>query len=114
MDSETIEHIAIAALENIKAKDITVYDVRRLTPLFEVMIIATGDSARQVKALADHVEEKLKEAGVRLLGSEGRQAAEWVLVDAGSVVIHVMHPHARQYYNLEELWGGVEKSRHPA
>jgi len=111
MDSQQIQKIALAALEDIKGKDITVYDVRHLTPLFETMIIATGDSTRQVKALADHVEERLKESGVPLLGSEGRQAAEWVLVDAGSVVVHVMHPHARQYYNLEELWGAAEKTR---
>lgn len=111
MDVATITDIAVAALEEIKGKDITVLDVHHLTSLFDKMIIATGDSTRQVKALADNVREKLKEAGADILGMEGEQASEWVLVDAGSVIVHVMHPTVRQHYNLEELWGAAQKAR---
>lgn len=111
MDIESLTRIAVAALEDIKGKEITVLDVHHLTSLFDRLIIASGDSSRQVKALADHVVEKLKEAGVTILGTEGQRAAEWVLVDAGDVVIHVMHPAVRAYYNLEELWGAVERER---
>ncbi|MEW5893086.1 MAG: ribosome silencing factor [Pseudomonadota bacterium] len=114
MDIERIVNIAVAALEDIKGKDITVMDVSHLSPLFERMIIASGDSSRQVKALADNVREKLKEAGVDILGTEGEAGADWVLVDAGSVIVHVMHPTVRAYYNLEELWGAAQKARSAA
>lgn len=109
--TEALTRIAVAALEDIKAKQITVLDVRSLTSLFDTMIIANGDSTRQVKALSDHVRDKLKEAGAQIVGTEGARAAEWVLVDAGSVVINVMHPAVRQYYNLEELWDGARQVR---
>ncbi len=108
---DRITAIAVAALEDIKGKDITVIDVAHLSPLFERMIIASGDSNRQVKALADNVRDKLKEAGVDIVGTEGEAGAEWVLVDAGSLVVHVMHPTVRAYYNLEELWGAAQKAR---
>jgi len=111
MDTAELTRIAIDALEEIKAKDITVMDVRHLTSLFDTMIVASGDSTRQVKALADNVREKIKEAGGDILGTEGEQASEWVLVDAGGVIVHVMHPTARQYYNLEELWGAAKNRR---
>lgn len=106
--------IAVAALEDIKGKDITVIDVAHLSPLFERMIIASGDSNRQVKALADNVRDKLKEAGVDIIGTEGEAGADWVLVDAGSLIVHVMHPTVRAYYNLEELWGAAQKARSAA
>jgi ribosome-associated protein len=111
MDANTVTRIAVAALEDIKGKDITVLDVHHLTSLFDKMVIATGDSSRQVKALADHVRDKLKEAGAEIIGTEGQQASEWVLVDAGSVVVHVMHPISREHYNLEELWGAAARNR---
>ena len=111
MDAETLTPIAVAALEDIKGKDIAVLDVREMTSLFDTLVIASGDSGRQVKALADHVLEKLKAAGAGIVGTEGEKAAEWILVDAGSVVVHVMHPAARSHYNLEELWGAVRKER---
>jgi ribosome-associated protein len=110
MDTEQIKKIAVAALEDIKGRDITVLDTRPLTSLFDAMIIASGDSTRQVKALADNVSEKLREAGVEILGSEGEQGSEWVLVDAGDVVVHVMQPSVRQMYDLEALWGVAAKS----
>lgn len=111
MDTETLTRIAVAALEDIKGKEITVLDVRELTSLFDRLIIASGDSSRQVKALADNVVEKLKVAGAQIFGTEGERAAEWVLVDAGDVVVHVMHPAVRAHYKLEELWGTVARER---
>lgn len=114
MDTAELTRIAVDALEEIKGKDITVLDVRHLTSLFDAMVVASGDSTRQVKALADNVREKIKEAGGDILGTEGEQAAEWVLVDAGSVVVHVMHPVTRQHYNLEELWGAAASHRRMA
>ena len=98
----------VAALEDIKARDIVVLDVRRLTALFDKLIVASGESARQNKALADSVQEKLKALGTKIVGVEGRRNGEWVLVDLGDVVVHVMHPAVRSFYNLEELWGGKE------
>lgn len=111
MDTAALTHIAVEALEEIKGKDITVLETGHLTPLFEAMIIASGDSSRQVKALADNVRDKIKEAGGEIIGTEGEKGSEWVLVDAGSVVVHVMHPTTRLHYNLEELWGAVAGAR---
>jgi ribosome-associated protein len=111
MDTATLTRIAVDALEEIKGKDITVIDTAHLSPLFETMVIATGDSSRQVKALADNVRDKVKESGGEIIGTEGGKGSEWVLVDAGSVVVHVMHPVARQHYNLEELWGAAASRR---
>jgi len=99
-----LQQTAVTALEDIKARDITVLDVRKLTSLYDTLIIASADSARQVKALAQHVRDKLKSAGATIVGVEGEAAGEWVLVDAGDVVVHVMQPAVRAYYNLEELW----------
>ena len=97
---------AVAALEDIKARDIVVLDVRRMTALFDKLIVASGDSTRQNKALADNVQVKLKALGATVHGIEGAASGEWILVDLGAVVVHVMQPAVRQYYNLEELWGG--------
>jgi len=97
----------VAALEDIKARDIVVLDVRRLTALFDRVIVASGESARQNKALANHVQENLKALGATVYGVEGADSGEWVLVDLGAVVVHIMQPAIRQYYNLEELWGGA-------
>lgn len=100
----TLQKIAIEALEDIKARDITVLDVRKLTSLYDTMVIASADSHRQVKALAMHVRDKLKEAGATIIGTEGEEGGEWVLVDAGDIVVHVMQPAVRTYYDLEALW----------
>ena len=99
-----LQRIAVSALEDIKAHDIAVFDVRKLTSLYDSLVIASADSARQVKALAQHVRDKLKEAGANIIGMEGEDGGEWVLVDAGDIVVHVMQPAVRAYYNLEELW----------
>jgi ribosome-associated protein len=104
MRLNNVQKIAVTALEDIKARDITVLDVRTLTGLCDTLIIATAESARQVKALSQHVREALKAAGATIVGVEGEQAGEWVLVDGGDIVVHVMQPATRAYYNLEELW----------
>ncbi|MDR2710616.1 MAG: ribosome silencing factor [Burkholderiales bacterium] len=100
----TLEKVAVAALEDIKAQDIIVLDVKKLTPLYDTLVIAGAQSARQTKALAQHVRDKLKEAGAMIVGVEGEEGGEWVLVDAGDIVVHIMQPAIRAYYNLEELW----------
>jgi ribosome-associated protein len=99
-----IQKTAVTALEDIKARDITVLDVRKLTSLYDTMIVATAESNRQVNALAHHVRDALKAAGATIIGVEGEQSGEWVLVDGGEVVVHIMQPAVRAYYNLEELW----------
>jgi ribosome-associated protein len=106
-----LQKIAVTALEDIKARDITVLDVRKLTSLYDTLIIASADSNRQVKSLALHVRDKLKDAGARIIGTEGEEAGEWVLVDAGDIVVHIMQPTVRAYYNLEELWTPPQPQR---
>ncbi|HEX8739423.1 MAG TPA: ribosome silencing factor [Casimicrobiaceae bacterium] len=111
MRLDRLQRIAVDALEDIKARDIKVLDVRKQTSLCDGMIIASADSARQAKALAQHVRDRLKEGGVAILGVEGEESGEWVLVDAGSLVVHVMQPAVRAYYNLEELWTPPPRTR---
>ena len=101
-----IEKIVIAALEDIKGKEIEVISTKKLTSLFESIVIASGDSNRQVRSLARSVTDKAREAGIDIQSTEGEDAGEWVLVDLGDVVVHIMQPAIRSYYNLEELWGG--------
>ncbi len=105
MDTETLKKLVVAALEDIKAKDIVSLDVSPLTSITDCMIVASGESARQTKALARNVTEKVKAAGGQIVGVEGEEAGEWILVDLGNVIVHIMHPAVRAYYNLEELWG---------
>lgn len=95
---------AVTALEDIKARDIKVLDVRKLTTFYDYLVIASAESNRQVKALAHHVRDRMKEAGADVIGLEGEETGEWVLVDCGDIVVHVMQPAVRAYYNLEELW----------
>jgi ribosome-associated protein len=104
MRVDRIVKAAVAALEDIKGRDIVVLNVVKLTSMFDRVIIATGDSTRQVKAMADNVQVKLKEKGAKINGVEGLQSAEWVLIDLGTVIVHVMLPTVRAHYNLEELW----------
>jgi len=106
-----LSKIAVTALEDIKARDITVFDVRKLTSLYDTLVIATAESNRQVKALAHHVRDKLKEAGASIVGVEGEDTGEWVLVDAGEIIVHVMQPAVRVHYNLEELWSTGKPAR---
>ncbi len=109
--SEDLVKLAIAALEDIKAQDITTIDVREKTSVTDFMVIASGTSSRHVKSLVDNVLEKVKEKGVRPLGSEGLDTGEWALLDLGDVVVHVMQVATRQFYDLERLWQGAEQSR---
>lgn len=104
MDIRKKAKAVVAALEDIKARDIAVFDVTHLTSLFDRVVIATAESARQTKALAHHVEDAMRPLGFRAIGVEGTETGEWVLVDLGDIVLHVMQPAVRQYYNLEELW----------
>ncbi len=106
MDIRKKQRAVVDALEDVKGRDIVVYNVERLSPFFERVVIASGDSSRQVKALADHVQDRMRELGARVNGIEGKASGEWVLVDLGDVVVHVMHPAVRSHYNLEEIWGG--------
>lgn len=94
----------IAALEDVKAMDVVTIDTRKKSPLFEYIIIASATSARQTRALANNVSVELKKLGAEILGVEGEDSGEWVLVDLGEVVVHIMQPAVRAYYNLEELW----------
>jgi ribosome-associated protein len=114
MDLRKKERAVVEALEDVKARDIVVYNVARQTAYFERVVIASGDSNRQVNALATSVQDKLKGMGARIVGVEGRRNGEWVLVDLGDIVVHVMHPAIRSHYNLEELWGEKEVKLKPA
>ncbi len=105
MKTEEIKKLVIDALEELKGVDITVLDVRELSTITDFMIIASGTSDRHVNALAAKVTEKSKAAGILPLGVEGgRDASGWVLVDLMDVVVHVMRPDVREFYNLEKLW----------
>lgn len=104
MEHSELVHLAVSALEDIKAKDILTMDVTKLTEMTDTMIIACGNTPRQNKALADNLVVKAKNNEVEILGVEGLDAPEWVLVDLGSVIVHIMVPQARELYNLEELW----------
>src|SRR2546423_8580662 len=106
MDLRKKQRVVVDALEDIKGRDILVYNTAALPSMFERVVIASGDSTRQVKALADNVQDKLKAGGARVYGVEGAAIGEWVLVDFGDIVVHIMHPTVRSFYNLEEIWGG--------
>lgn len=99
----------IDALSNLKAMDIQALDVRGLTSVTDFMVIASGRSGRQVRALADKVVEAAKRLGAHVLGREGELEGEWILVDLGDVVVHVMHPATRAYYQLEKLWSNGQR-----
>jgi ribosome-associated protein len=101
----------VAALEDVKAQNITVIDTSKLSSMFECMIIASANSTRQTKALADNVVVKLKQSGEEILGREGEDSGEWILVDLGEVLVHIMQPAIRDYYNLEELWSKAQAAR---
>ena len=104
MELDHLQEVVINALEDIKARDIEVIDTTKLTALFDRMIVASGDSGRQTRALARNVQEEVKKAGGTVTSVEGQDSGDWVLVDLGSIIVHVMQPAVRAYYNLEELW----------
>ena len=106
-----LQKIVIGALEDIKARDIEVINTTKLSALFDRIVIASADSTRQTKALARSVHDKVTEAGGEVLSIEGAETGEWILVDLGSIVVHIMQPAVRSYYNLEELWATTPARR---
>ncbi|MGI9205255.1 MAG: ribosome silencing factor [Woeseiaceae bacterium] len=104
MNSEQLSQLVVDALEEVKAKDIVRLDVRDLTTVTDYMVVASGTSNRHVSALAEAVAEKSKAAGHRPAGIEGESGSEWVLLDLGDTLVHVMLPRVREFYNLEKLW----------
>jgi len=105
MELRNKQRAVVDALEDVKGHDIVVYDTARMPSMFERVVIASGESNRQVRALADRVQDKVREAGGRVYGVEGEASGDWVLVDLGDVVVHIMQPAVRSFYNLEEVWG---------
>ena len=105
MDIRKLQRAIVDGLEDVKAQDIVVFNTEHLSPLFERVVIATGSSNRQTKALASSVREAVKAAGFQVMRTEGEDNSEWIIVDCGAAVVHVMQPAIRQYYQLEEIWG---------
>ena len=105
MDLRKLQRTIIDALEDIKAQDIRVFDTTKLSDLFDRVIIATGNSNRQTKALAMSVKESVKEKGGDVISVEGLETSEWVLVDCGDIIVHILQPMLRSYYQLEGMWG---------
>ena len=106
MDIRKLQRAIVDGLEDVKAQDIAVFNTESLSPLFERVVIATGSSNRQTKALASSVRETVKGRGMEVLSTEGEDNGEWIIVDCGQAVVHVMQPAIREYYHLEEIWGG--------
>lgn len=104
-DIQKLQRAVVDGLEDVKAHDIRIFNTEHLTPLFERVIVATGNSNRQTKALAASVRDKVREAGFDKPRMEGEDNGEWIIIDCGAAVAHVMQPAIRQYYNLEEIWG---------
>ena len=108
---DSMKAAVIDALEDIKGFDINAMDVRKLTNITSYMIVCSATSSRQAKAMGDNVREKMKEKGYEIRGTEGEKEGEWVLVDLNDIIVHIMVPTARAYYNLEQLWGDAEARR---
>lgn len=106
MDIRKLQRAIVDGLEDVKAQNIVVFNTEHLSPLFERVIIASGTSNRQTKALASSVRETVKGRGMQVMRTEGEDNGEWIIVDCGAAVVHVMQPTIREYYHLEEIWGG--------
>jgi len=109
LSTEQLKALVLAALDDLKAQDVQVIDVRDKASFTDLMVIASGTSDRHIKALADNVVEAAKKHGAQPLGVEGETSREWVLVDLGDIIVHVMHPQTRAFYNLEKLWSVSEE-----
>ena len=105
MDIKKLQTLVVDALEDVKGQEIVLFDTTHLTSLFDRIAVVSGTSNRQTKALAASVRDKVKEAGGDVVGLEGEDTGEWVLVDLGDMIVHIMQPAIRQYYRLEEIWG---------
>jgi ribosome-associated protein len=105
MDIRKLQRAIVDGLEDVKAQDIRVFNTEHLSPLFERVIVASGTSNRQTKALASSVRDSVRSRGMPVMRTEGEDNGEWIIVDCGAAVVHVMQPAIRQYYNLEEIWG---------
>ena len=114
MTEVNLKEVIIEALEDIKGIDICTLDVRELTSIVDYMIVVTGTSTRQVKALAENASKEAKLAGFKPISSEGQESAEWILIDFGDISVHVMLPDARELYDLERLWAYSPGNRPPA
>ena len=113
MESAQLKDLVIDALEELKGQNIVTVDVQQLTDVMDYMVVASGTSNRHVKSLAENVRDEAKSQGVRPLGVEGQDGSEWVLVDFGDVVVHIMLPATRDFYDLERLWSGVPEPANP-
>ncbi len=111
MQTIDLQHLAIKALDDLKAQDIKVLPVAKLTSMTDAMVICSGTSSRHVKSLADNVIKAAKACGERPRGLEGEQEADWVLVDLGDVLVHIMQPETREFYNLEKLWEAIPEEK---
>jgi ribosome-associated protein len=111
MKTATVAGKIAATLDDLKALDVRVFDVRKSTSIADMIIIASGRSDRHLRALADAAAETARRCKLRVLGIEGERTGEWVLVDLGDIIVHVMHPVARAYYQLEKLWGDARPRR---
>ena len=106
MDIRKLQRAIVDGLEDVKAQNIAVFNTEHLSSMFERVIIASGTSNRQTKALASSVRDSVKSRGMRVLATEGEENGEWIIVDCGAAVAHIMQPAIRDYYHLEEIWGG--------
>jgi ribosome-associated protein len=106
MDIRKLQRVIVDALEDVKGQDIRVFNTTALSDMFDRVVVASGTSNRQTRALASSVAEKVKAAGGQVVSTEGEDTGDWVLVDCGDAVVHILQPAVRDYYNLEEIWGG--------
>ncbi len=105
MNLEQLQNTVIDALEDVKGQNIQVFNAQPMTSMFDRVIIVSGTSNRQTRALAKNLHDKVKQAGGNVYGAEGEETGEWVLVDLGDIIVHIMQPTIREYYRLEEIWG---------
>ncbi len=111
MNTEQITGVVINALEDVKGDNIVVINTGHISSMFNAIVVCSGTSSRQIAALAHNVIEDLKTSGITIIGTEGKRGGEWVLVDAGDVVVHIMLPKVREYYSIEALWNREDQDK---